>query len=136
MEAISERIAYYLQRYRDGDGGAFHSLIEMDHCVIPELITKFRNEPDASLREFIVEIIWQHRDPLAIPFLGEALQDSEPAVWKEAIDGLVTLASPAALKELHAAKGRHFASKSDAEEFRGWIDEAIQQIADKHNHIV
>jgi hypothetical protein len=49
------------------------------------------------------------------------------AVWKQALDGLVTLASPQALEVLKAAKTRQFSQQKDTEEFHRWLDEAIEQ---------
>jgi hypothetical protein len=107
--------------------GAFCGLLEMEHGILLELMAAFRSESDNRVREFLVEIIWQHRQPSAIPFLGEALHDREAAVWKQALDGLVTLASPAALEVLCAARTRQFPVQRETKEFRRWLDEAIEQ---------
>ena len=48
-----------------------------------------------------------------------------PVVWKQALDGLVTLASPESLRVLRSAAD----SECDAER-RAWIEEAIEQSAD------
>ena len=61
---------------------AFHGLLEMENTVVPALIDGFHNEDDADTREFLVEVIWQHRQVSAIPFLSETLFDEDPAVWK------------------------------------------------------
>jgi len=87
----------------------------------------FRMEPDAQVRAFLVEIVWQLRQPSVIPFLGEALCDSEPAVWQQAMDGLVALASPAALEVLRSARARQFPHRREAAEFHAWLHEAIAQ---------
>ena len=99
METTDSIVAEYLQRFRKGDReGAFHNLLEKGHEILPVLMAAFHSECDSQVREFLVEVIWQHRQPSVIPFLGEALQDPEPEVWKQALDGLVTLASLAALE--------------------------------------
>jgi hypothetical protein len=41
----------------------------------------------------------QFRDPAALPVLAEALQDPYEVVWKDALDGLVTLGGPEALEQ-------------------------------------
>lgn len=128
MPTFAPEIAYYLERYREGDDeNAFHSLVELDHQVLPELLAEFRAATDPRLRVFLLGVIWQHRQPSVIPFLGEALLDSEPRVWREALDGLVALASPASLEALRAARTRHFSERRDTEEFRNWLEEAIEQ---------
>jgi HEAT repeat protein len=129
-------IADYLRRFREGDAeDAFHGLLEMDHAILPELIAAFRGEADGEVRRFLVEVIWQHRQPSAIPFLGEVLRDPDPQVWKEALDGLVALASPAAIEALRAARGRTFPSKRQIEEFRGWLEEALEQAGSRKKDV-
>jgi len=123
MKAFAAQVADYLHRYRQGDCDlAFFGLLEADHEVLPELIAAFRVEPDGRVRAFLVEVIWQHREPSVVPFLGEALRDSESDVWRQALDGLVTLASPAALEVLHSAR------RLATDEFSGWLEEAIEQV--------
>jgi hypothetical protein len=92
------------------------------------LIDAFNKESDKEIQAFLVNVIWQHRKPTVIPFLSNALLSSEPIVWKEAMDGLVTLASPASLEALLSARTRHFSKTHDTEEFLEWLEEAIAQI--------
>ena len=128
MAAFPAQIADFLQRFREGHrDDAFFGLLEMDHDALPELMAAFRAERDAQVRAFIVEIVWQHRQQSVIPFLGEALCDLEPVIWRQAIDGLVTLASPAALEVLRSARARQFPCQRDTDEFRGWLEEAISR---------
>jgi hypothetical protein len=88
---MNPQVEYYLSLFRKGRGDAFFGLIEANSTIIPDLIDTYRVEPDASVRELLVEVVWQHRQASTIPFLGEALHDAEPVVWKQAIDGLVSL---------------------------------------------
>jgi hypothetical protein len=122
MSAYAALIAKCLETCREGrHDNAYHALIEADDAILPEIIRAFRTERDPNLRGFLVEMIWQHRQLSTIPFLDEVLRDSDPAVWKQALDGLVTLASPAALDVLQAARD------SANGELRDWIDEALEQ---------
>jgi len=99
MTIRAAQIADWLQRFHEGHRDeAFFGLLEMDHAVLPELMAAFRAEGDVWVRAFLVEAIWQHRQPSAISFLGEVLCDPEPVVGRETLDGLVTLASPEALE--------------------------------------
>jgi hypothetical protein len=124
----SEWIAYYLDRYRAGDvENAFHSLAELEHEALPELIALYRATSDTDLRLFLLKVIIEHRQHSIIPLLAEALHAPEKSIWRQALDGLVILASPAALEALHAARSRAFSKPRDAEDFRSWIDEAIEQ---------
>jgi hypothetical protein len=128
MESPTSQITEYLQLFRKGDrDGAFYGLLEMEHGILPELMAAFRSERDSRVPEFLVEIIWQHRQASAIPFLKEALHDQAPAVWKQALDGLVALASSEALDVLRDARTRQFPAKRPTEEFRRWLEEAIEQ---------
>lgn len=125
---MTEIVAHYLRSFRDGNQEeAFHGLLGAGHDELPNLIATCRSETDAEVRAFLVELIWQHRQPSVIPFLGEALSDPDPRVWKEAMNGLVALASPAALEALLAARGRTFSSQQEGEKFQGWLAEAIEQ---------
>ncbi len=123
METMPQ-VADCLERFQRGDrDGAFFGLLEMEHGIVPDLIARFRGEPDRRVREFLVEVIWQHRQPSAIPFLGEVLRDSEPAVWRQALDGLATLGSPAALEVLREAR-----MQQESAVLRDWLDEAIERV--------
>ncbi len=119
----------YIEDVRKGGDpqNALCSLTSMSHDVLPELIAAFKKEQDKQIRIFLVETIWQHRQLSVIPFLTEVLHDPEPDIWKEALDGLVTLASPEAIEALRSARNRQFKKDKDAVEFREWIDEAIEQ---------
>lgn len=68
--------------------------------------------------------MWQHRDFSIIPFLAEALGDEAPEVWKQALDGLVTLASPAARQVLCDAQVR-LQSRKD---MHTCLNEALEQV--------
>ncbi len=126
MTGSAHPVAEYLQRYREGHRDeAFFGLLETGQDILPELISAFRTESASRVRAFLVEVIWQHRQQSVIPFLGQALRDSESVVWREALDGLVTLASPAALEVLRSA--HHSATG----ECRSWIAEAIEQVQEQ-----
>jgi hypothetical protein len=58
----------------------------MEHAALPDLAKAFRASTDASMRSFLLNVIWQHRQPSEIPLLAEALFDSEPEIWQEAMD--------------------------------------------------
>jgi HEAT repeat protein len=114
-----ESVEYYLEIARTG---GFHALLELDHGALTALQAAYRSEADPNTRSLIVHAIWEHRQPAALDFLGEALLDPAPEVWKQALDGLVTLASPEALRALQSA-----AKCEQNKERRDWIEEAIEQ---------
>jgi hypothetical protein len=128
MQRFAPQIAYYLEMFRSGDAdNAFHGLLEIDRDILPELMAVFRGEQDIGVRELLVEVIWEYRERSVIPFLGEALSDTEPRIWRQALNGLVALASPAALDVLRAARTRQFPTQCETEEFRRWLEEAIEE---------
>jgi HEAT repeats len=102
-------------------------LIEQPSHLLPDLEDAYRGEADPEIRALIVEAVWQHRQPSSVDFLAVTLEDQEPEVWKQALDGLVRLASPESRNALELAKNR--LAGQDAV-FRAWIEEAIDQVGD------
>jgi hypothetical protein len=85
------------------------------------------------MRTFLVSVIWQHRQPSEIPLLAEALFDSEPEIWQEAMDGLVTFACPESLQALRRARTRQFTNDREGQRFSEWLEEAIRQAESQMN---
>lgn len=132
MKDTSLVLQTYLKEFRKGNfQNTLCGLTSMEDDILPELIAAFKKEQDEPTREFLVEVIWQRRQQSVIPFLAEVLYDPNPDIWKKALDGLVTLASPQAIDALRSARTRQFKCEQDAEEYRTWIDEAIEQAEDE-----
>ncbi len=124
MVTTVDLVDYYISKARSGDlGKAFHGLRELDHNALPAMQSAYRCENDPIVRSLIVEAIWQHRQVSVIDFLADVLQDPAPEVWKQALDGLVTLASQEAKFVLQRAE-----AMEDDEERRAWFGEAIEQV--------
>ncbi len=125
---MKEYADYYIKRLKGPDSDdAYYSLIEADDGIIPILIERFRSEKDSAIRSELVEIIWQHRNLDTVEFLSEALEDTAPQVWKNALDGLVALAGPKAMQVLRSAQNRVFPKQRQTDEFQAWLKEAIEQ---------
>src|SRR6476619_3563897 len=93
----------YLDRARAGHReAALDGLVDLGEAAIPRLVEVYRAESDPSIRSILIEVIWQLRSPASIEILAEALMDPSPEVWRQALDGLVTLASPESLRVLEA----------------------------------
>jgi len=121
-------VAYYLERLRQGHSdSAFHGLIEQDHAILPHLAEALQAATDTSLQVFLLQVIWQHRQQSVVPLLAEALFDDQSEVWKEAMDGLVALASAQSLEALCQARKRTFMVDRDWRVFSEWLEEAISQ---------
>jgi HEAT repeat protein len=115
-----------LRHFRNGDGDSFFQLLHMDRRLLPLLPAEYRTTADSELREFLVRVTWEYRDPTTIPFLATALRDPADRVWKQAIDGLVTIGSPEAISVLRAAYDTA-AKAGPFDERRDWLREAIEQ---------
>lgn len=117
----------FLDQARAGDlEGAFHGLRELDHSAMPVMQAAFRVEEDPGVRSLLVELSWQHsKSAEVIGFLAEAWEDPAPEVWKQALDGLVAIASPEAEELLSTLAVQEIGGPRNA-----WIDEAITQVRD------
>jgi len=121
-------VSEHLERFRKADrDGAFCGLIDRDLGLVPHLVRAYSSERNPEVKAFIVEVLWQQRDAAAIPTLGQALFEPDSRVWKEALSGLVALASAESLGALRAARARRFKSQAATDEFSRWLEEAIEQ---------
>jgi HEAT repeat protein len=127
----SDYIEFYLGKLREGDfETAFHALSEVGPSVIPRLIEAFQHESDPNVRAELVDIVWNYRQPETVAFLKDALFDKDDQVWKKALDGMVALASPSALRTLQEVIVKSRAQQITNDEFRKWVEEAILQVQD------
>ncbi len=123
---MSEQLEFYLARLRDGED-VLCRLLDLDAAdpaVLPRLAAEFDREPARDVRAALLEVIWQTRDPRAIPVLDRALADPAPKVWKEALDGLVAVFGPEAITVLETALARATGERAE------WIAEALDQARD------
>jgi HEAT repeat protein len=117
----------YLDWARSGNhAAALQSLIDLGETAIPRLVNAYRAEADPAIRALIVEVVWRLRAHASIEFLGEALQDPAQEVWKQALDGLVTLASPQSLRILEAARDT---VRVPDDGFHDWVEGAIADLS-------
>jgi hypothetical protein len=125
LSVLEEQVSHYVGALRGADRESAHRrLIELGPQIISFVMMSFQKEHDPSIRATLVNIAWQMNSTSAIPLLTEALDDPEPGVWKEALDGLVSLRGPDALEVIRQARRR-------APEKAEWLDEAIKQITDQ-----
>lgn len=112
----------------DGPRGedAFCALRDVPEAL-PLVAEAFEHERDGARRESLIHCLWQFRDMKALPTLSAALHDADDRVWKEALDGIVTLGGDVALRVLEEA--RDSAGKDPTGKVkREWIEEAIRQV--------
>lgn len=101
---------------------AWHRLIEVGPEVIPVLTHHFDSEQSADIRAILVNVAWRTSPAGSLVLLRKALSDHDESVWKEALDGLVTLGGSAALLVLE--KERKISTSNKL----AWIDESIKQV--------
>lgn len=95
--------------------------------ALPFFIAAFQRETDPKRRSRLIRVVWQFRDSAALPALAEALRDAHQEVWKDALDGVVTLGGEEALRVLRHAR-TIAADYTDASVRLTWIDEAVKQV--------
>lgn len=120
----------YLDSLDDGRWEDSDPALDYGSRALPCFVEAFGRETDPARRSRLVRVIWQFRDPAALPALTVALRDSHDEVWKDALDGFVTLASEQALAILRQERIA-LAADSNGSEKLSWIDEAIGQILDE-----
>jgi len=125
VSTFDEQIEHYLDALHGTDReNAYHRLIELGPKVVPVVTTRFQAEREPAVRSMLVNIAWRTNLSGALPLLKDALDDSEPGVWKEALDGLTALGGRTALDVMRRARVRASVEKAE------WLDEAIEQITD------
>jgi hypothetical protein len=127
VSTFGERVAYYLQLLARPDcetEDAWHRLIELGPGVIPYLERAFTAAVDVRTRQALTNIAWQTRSRQCLPFLQKALEDAHDHVWKEALDGLVSIGGQEAIEIVRQARGRTVGDKAE------WLDEAVHQITE------
>ena len=116
-------VARLVTALRDGDESAFHTLLEAPSSVVPVLVEQYKICSAVESRAQIVEVIWQHRQRSTVGFLAAALEDAHAEVWKQALDGLVTIGGPEGQAALET-----FLVDHAEDERASWVKEAIEQL--------
>jgi hypothetical protein len=128
MEDIRAAVVHYVAMLSGPDSdNACHSLWELGEVALPYLVEAFETTRSREVQLRIGEVVCQLRVAGALPLLKELLNNSDPALWKVALDGLVLLADNPLIRgdvvdTLVAAR------EAANTEKRSWIDEAIEQL--------
>ncbi len=117
-------VSQLIHAMREGDEEAFRTLLEADKSIAPMLVRHFQEEAIGSCRARIIELIWNRRDQQIVPFLASALHDTHSEVWKQAIDGLVTIGGI----ESRLALAQFLEEIPKDSERALWVQEALEQI--------
>ena len=121
-------VDHYLREWDSrGWASAYHSLVELGPQVLPEIEARFLASRDGAFRAALVELARQMHSGDALSLFGAALRDASPEVWKNALDGLVALASPDSIAVLEKAARRSPPGRTSPQEWDEWVREALEQ---------
>jgi hypothetical protein len=73
-------------------------------------------------------VIWRYRNPNAVDFLGQSLDNADPNVWKQALDGLVTIGGADATRWIEKTEERVSRGQLNNGLTTEWLREALGQI--------
>ncbi|HET9314787.1 MAG TPA: HEAT repeat domain-containing protein [Vicinamibacteria bacterium] len=118
---------YLLEWDSPGWAAAYHSLIELGPEVLPLLERRFAESRDRVFRAAIVGLACEFHSADSLPLFAAALRDAAPVVWKEALDGLVDLASLESIALLEEALKQEPPGRTPTTEWESWIAEALEQ---------
>jgi hypothetical protein len=119
----------YLDRMDDPTWDAEDPRMDFGVGALPYFVAAFGKENVPERRARLVRVIWQFRDRVALPTLAIAVNDPSSDVWKEALDGIVTLGGPQAVTILEEARAAIVAAPEKDERI-SWLDEAIRQVTE------
>jgi len=128
VREVAALVEHYLREWGSrGWAGAYHSLIELGPQVLPELEARLETSSDAALRAALLEVAMHMHSPAALAIFARGLKDDSPTVWKEALDGLVDLASPEAVALLEDAAVATPPGRTSPADWTAWLTEALNQ---------
>jgi hypothetical protein len=109
---------------------AYHSLIEADDAIVPLLIDAYEHESDPDKRVLLFDVLCQHKAAESLEFLSRTISDKDPATWKLALDGLVSIGGPRAKEVLERERVRLRGLNPVPQERLDWVEEAIAQLGE------
>jgi HEAT repeat protein len=128
VREVAALVEHYLREWKSsGWADAYHSLIELGPQVLPELEARLETSSDAALRAALLEVARHMHSPAALAMFAHGLKDATPAVWKEALDGLVDLANPEAVALLEEAAVGPPPGRTSPADWTAWLTEALNQ---------
>jgi TPR repeat protein len=119
---IGEAVEHYVASLSGANADdAWHALVEIGPSALAHVIEAFHATSHLDTQVSLLRVTAEYRTAESVPFLAGLLSHDEPAVWKSAIDALVTVGCGAAVEALVTAR----AAAPQAR--REWIEEAITQ---------
>lgn len=128
MKDVRAAVIHYVAMLSGTDSdNACHSLWELGEVALPYLVEAFETTQSREVQLRIGAIVCQLRVAGALPFLKELLDNSDSAIWKVALDGLVMLGDNHSNRSEVVDTLVTAREAADAEK-QSWIDEAIEQL--------
>src|SRR5271163_2590866 len=93
----------YLDTLKDGSWDDDDPCLDYGVRALPYFVVAFEHAINNEIRSRLIRIIWAFRDKATLPILASAIRDSYDGVWKDALDGIVTLGGTEALAILARA---------------------------------
>jgi hypothetical protein len=125
---MDEKLSYYLNKlHQRNNDDAYFSLLHIDAAQVTQLIDAYHVETDVKVKVQLIDIIWQHRLPECLEFLGAVLQDKHAEIWKAALDGIVGIGGQRAVKILETEKQRLYDKPNPPLHRIEWVEEALLQ---------
>jgi hypothetical protein len=104
-------------------------LVDLGRAIVPFVTHAYADEANPQIREYLVRAAWKAAPTEALPVMAEAIDDPEPSVWKEAIDGLVAIGNADAAKVLRTARACDPERAADELcSFSDWVHDALAQM--------
>ena len=102
---------------------AFCNLTELDLAYLPAIIERFNAEAAVRFRLALIRVIWEFRNPMAVPTLLAAVGDPCDEIVLAALDGLVTIGGELATIGMQEA----ISKIPEGSPRKAWIEEALEQ---------
>ena len=119
---FGESVEHYVHSLSGANADdAWHALVELGPSASPHVIAAFHATSHLDTQVSLVRVIAEYRTAESVPFLAGLLSHDEPALWKSAIDALVTVGCGAAVEALVTARAAAPQARCE------WIEEAIPQ---------
>jgi HEAT repeat protein len=120
---LQTKVACYVASLASADWeNAWHSLLEVGPESLPYVRQAYNDAIDDRSRELLIQVLAEKRDKESLGLFRGALHSSSSAVWKAALDAIVSVDGPAAVEILRAIES------SVSKDRRRWISEALRQI--------
>jgi len=126
----SEEIREAVARHLAGENDVFHDLYCLPDDYGADMIRFCLAASDAEARALLLDVLWNRREPAAIPLLERMIEDENEDVWQAALDGLVTYGSIRSAEIIEEYTARLKREKPGSGKI-DWMIEAFEQLRER-----